>query len=120
MSPGLPPDSVTPLISDSQRGILIAAAGGSILSLLFMGEPFSWRTASTAIGSGLFAAYYGVELVAQMFHMGPGSYGALGAAFGFGSMTALGGLFKLLRKWRDDPDGFVRSWLPFFRRRDGE
>ncbi len=120
MSPPPGPEHVVPLISDDQRGILIAAAGGSILSLLFMSEPFTWRTAATSIVSGLFVAYYGVELVAQTFHLGAGSYGALGAAFGFGSMTALGGLIRLLRKWRDDPDGFLRSWLPFMRRRDGE
>lgn len=119
MPPDLTPDTVAavqPVISAVQRDILIAAAGGSILSLLFMGETFTWKAAATAIVSGLFVAYYGVELVAGAFHLGPGYYGALGAGFGLGSMTILGGVFKLLRSWRDDPGGFIQRFIPFLRK----
>lgn len=113
-------EHVTPIISEAQREILVAAAGGSILSLLFLGEPFTWKVAGTAIISGLFAGYYGVELVAGAFHLGPGYYGALGAAFGFGSMTALGGIAKLLRQWREDPSGFIARFIPWFRKKRGD
>lgn len=111
---------VTPIIDDTQRGILVAAAGGSILSLLFLGEPFTWRVAATSIISGLFAGYYGVELVASVFHLNAGFYGAIGAAFGFASMTALGGIAKLLRQWRDDPSGFIARFIPFLKKDRGE
>jgi hypothetical protein len=110
------PDAVTPLLSEPQREIMVAAAGGSVLSLLFLGEPFTWRVAATAIISGLFAGYYGVELVAGAFHLAAGYYGALGAAFGFGSMTTLGGFAKLLRQWREDPSGFLARFIPFLRK----
>lgn len=119
MPPDLTPDTVQavqPVISAVQRDILIAAAGGSIMSLLFLGETFTWKAAATAIVSGLFAAYYGVELVAGAFNLGPGYYGALGAGFGLGSMTILGGVFKLLRSWRDDPSGFIQRFIPFLRK----
>ncbi len=113
-------EHVTPIITEAQREILVAAAGGSILSLLFLGEPFTWRVAATAILSGLFAGYYGVELIASTFHLGPGYYGALGAAFGFASMTALGGVAKLLRQWREDPSAFIARFIPFIRKRQGD
>lgn len=116
MAPVPAQDVVQPLITAAQRDILVAAAGGSLLSLLFMGEPFTWKTAATAIVAGLLTAYYGVELVAGAFHLGPGYYGAMGAGFGFGSMTVLGGFFKLLRMWRDDPAGFIQRFIPFFKK----
>lgn len=114
------PEAVQPLITETQREILVAAAGGSVLSLLFLGEPFTWRVAATAIVSGLFAGYYGVELVAHAFNLGPGYFGALGAAFGFASMTFLGGCAKLLRQWREDPSGFIARFIPFFRGKKGD
>lgn len=116
MPPELPHEVVHPILSEAQREILIAAAGGSVMSLLFLGETFTWKLAATALGSGIFAAYYGVELLAGYFHLGAGYYGALGAAFGLGAMTVFGGMFKLLRAWRDDPSGFVQSWIPFFKK----
>ena len=115
-SPDIPPEAVQPLISPVQREILIAAAGGSILSLFFAGETFTWKAGATAVLSGLFAAFYGVELVAGALHLGAGYYGALGAAFGLGTMTVLGGFFKLLRMWRDDPAGFIQRFVPFLKR----
>lgn len=118
MSPEVP-EAVKPLISAAQREILIAAAGGSVLSLLFAGEAFTWKLAATAILSGLFSAFYGVELVASAFNLGPGYYGALGAGFGLVTMTALGGIFKLLRMWRDDPAGFIQRFIPFFKKGGG-
>lgn len=112
--------AVQPLISQAHRDILIAAAGGAVLSLLFMGETFSWKAVATAILSGLFASYYGVELVAGALNLGPGCYGALGAAFGLGTMTVLGGVFRLLRMWRDDPAGFIQRFVPFLRGKGSE
>lgn len=112
--------AVTPFLSPQQRDILIAAAGGSILSLLFLGEAFSWKVAATSLLSGLFASYYGVELVASALHLGPGYLGALGAVFGLGTMTVMGGFFKLLRLWRDDPGGFIQRFIPFFRKGGGQ
>lgn len=114
--PGPVNETVTPLIDSSTRDILIAAAGGSLLSLLFAGEPFTWRQAGTAIATGIFSAYYGVQLVAAGFHLGAGWYGALGAAFGFGAMTILGGVLKLLRLWRDDPTGTLERFLPWIKK----
>ena len=114
------PAGMQPFLTPEQRDILIAAAGGSVLSLLFLGESFTWKVAATALLSGLFAAYYGVELVASALHLGPGYLGALGAAFGLGTMTVLGGFFKLLRMWRDDPAGFLQRFVPFFRKGDGK
>lgn len=113
------PDAVQPVIDPVQRDILVAAAGGSILSLLFMGEPFTWKTAVTAIIAGLFSAFYGVQTLAGALHLSPGYYGALGAAFGFGAMTVLSGVFKLLRLWRDDPSGFLKQFIPFLKKGDG-
>lgn len=110
------PDKIIPVIDQAQRDILLAAAGGSLLSLLFMGEPFTWKGAATAIATGIFTAYYGVELLAGLFHLGAGWYGALGAAFGFASMTLLGGFFKLLRLWRDDPAGTLERFIPWIKR----
>ncbi len=110
---------VTPLLTDAQREILIAAAGGSILQLLFLGETFSWKVASTAVFSGIFTAYYSVELIAGYFKLGPGYMGALGAAVGLGAMTVIGGVFKLLKSWRDDPAAFIQrfaSYVPFLRK----
>lgn len=118
MSPAPVPEVVHPLLSEAQREILIAAAGGSILSLLFMGEVFSWKVAATAVLSGIFAAYYSVEIIAGYFHLGPGYLGALGAAVGLGAMTVLGGVFKLLKAWRDNPTGFIQNFIPFFRKGD--
>lgn len=111
--------AVRPFLSPDQRDILIAAAGGSVLSLLFLGETFSWKVAATALISGLFAAYYGVELVAGALHLGPGYLGALGAGFGLGTMTVMGGFFKLLRSWRDDPAGFIQRFIPYFGKKGG-
>lgn len=117
MSPSPPPPEVVePIISAAHREILIAAAGGSVLSLLFMGETFTWKAAATALISGLFASFYGVQLIAGYFHLDAGYYGAIGAAFGLGAMTVLGGWFKLLNSWKDDPQGFISKFLPFFRK----
>ncbi len=110
------PETVTPFFNQAQRDILLAAAGGSLLSLLFAGEPFTWRQAATAIAAGIFSAYYGVELLAGGLHLGPGWFGALGAAFGFGAMTILGGVLKLLRMWRDDPSGTLERFLPWIKK----
>lgn len=111
------PNVVKPIISEAQREILVAAAAGAIMSLLFI-EPFNWKVAATAIAAGLFSAYFGVEVLANAVHLGPGYYGLLGAVFGLSAMTLLGGFFKLLRMWRDDPAGTIRtllSFVPFFR-----
>lgn len=110
------PASVTPFLSGAQRDILVAAAGGSILSLLFLGETFTWKVAATSLLSGLFASYYGVELLAGALHLGPGYFGAMGAVFGLGTMTVMGGFFKLLRMWRDDPGAFIQRFIPFFKK----
>jgi len=110
---GCPMNKILPFITQAQRDILVAAAGGSVLSLLFLGETFTWKIAVTALLSGLFAAYYGVEIVADMLHLGAGYLGALGAAFGLGTMTVMGGFFKLMRSWRDDPGGFIKKFIPF-------
>ncbi len=115
-TPEIPPDVVVPLLNAGQREILISAAGGSLLSLLFMGEPFTWKQAATAIASGMFCAYFGVEITAGAFHLSAGYYGALGAFYGFSAMAALGGLSKLFRMWRDDPGGFIQRFVPFFRK----
>jgi len=112
-------ENPVPFLSGAQREILVAAAGGSILSLLFVGEAFSWRMALTALLSGMFSAYYGVQLVADMMSLSPGYLGALGAAFGLGTMTVLGGFFTLMRSWRDDPAAFIARFIPYFRK-DGK
>lgn len=113
------PDLVTPLISPQQRGILIAACGGSLISLLFMREPFNWKTAVAAMASGLFSSYYCVELIGRTFKLDPGWYGAMGAAFGLLAMTLLGGIFKLAQSWREDPQAFLERWVPWLKKKGG-
>ncbi len=113
---------VRPFLSAVQRDILIAAAGGSLLSLLFLGEKFTWKIAATAIFSGMFCSYYTVELIATSLKLDAGWCGALGAGMGFAAMTILGGIFKLLRLWRDDPTSVlarVVDYIPFLRKRNG-
>lgn len=109
---------VHPIISVLQRDILIAAAAGSSLSLLFLTERFTWKLGATAILSGLVVAFYGVQAAARLMHIDTEYCAAISALVGFSSMTVLSGILHLLRLFRDDPSGFLRQFLPFLHRGD--
>lgn len=104
-----------PPISDTTRQILMWSSGAAFLSLLFQGSELNWKVAVTAIFSGMFCAYLGTDIIAHLFKLDAGYYGLIGSFIGFGAMTFLAGLANLLRKWRDDPLGFIESFVPWLR-----
>jgi hypothetical protein len=110
----------TPVISTETRALLTAALFGSILSLLFLGEAVTWRVALSAILSGASCAYFGAPYAAEYFHLSPAYNGLLGFVIGLTAMSALAGIFKMMKLFRDDPGAALARFLPWIKKRDSE
>lgn len=114
------PATVSPVINQQTRDLLIPAAGTGIVYLILSGQPMTFRLAFGAMAASLMCGYFGAKAVATAFHLGPDWYSILGAAFGFVGHLGLMGVIKLGEMWRQDPSGFIARFIPFLQRKNGD
>lgn len=113
------PEFVEPILSQGEGGTLVAAMGGAILSMFFMGDKVTWKIAVTSIFSAALCSFYGANAITHLLRLGPGYDGLIGFFVGLLAMSILSGIFKLLEMWRENPTQIVESLaklIPFLRK----
>lgn len=108
------------LFNGEDATILIGAAAGGFISLLFLGEKITWKMAVGTLSAALATSYYGVRYAESLLHFDTGMHGLLGFVFGLLAFSAMSGLFKLLRQWREAPGevlAYLAQYIPFLKRK---
>jgi len=88
-----------------KMGILIAAAGGSVIRALVLREPFP--RALTAVVVGFLCSILFTDAIVDFFSLNPNQSKAVSAALSMGGLTICEGMLKYLNQWRKNP------WLPY-------
>lgn len=111
-----PHATITPIIDENTRNMLVPAGVTGIVYLILSGQMLTFRTGLGAILASLTCGYFGALATARILHLQADSYSLLGAAWGFVGHMALMGVIKLGESWRADPQRFLARFFPFIRR----